>query len=478
MKRHFLFVALCPLLACSSGEGTEDDNSTVATGGAVGTGGAYVTGGATGVGGYATGGAATGGVATGGYATGGAATGGFGTGGEVATGGAVGTGGVATGGVGTGGEGTGGLATGGTGGASTGGAGTGGTLTGGVSTGGTGGASTGGASTGGAATGGSGGGGNAPTSDLPAPPTNNVPKPSGAVGGLQVLNWAGFKGAVSYTFDDSLQSQIQNYNTLNATGVRMTFYLVCNNNGMSSTWTQAANAGHELGNHTAHHCHDNGSGCAWGAYAGSLANELSQCNTQIVQQFGVDGVYTTAAPYGDGGYATAAQNLFLLNRGVNGGQIGPNDNTNAFSLPCKTANQNETAAAGFNPAVNSARTAGKWQIMLIHSLGGDGGYNPIQVSELVSNINYTKGLGDMWIDSVVNVGSYWRAQKVFSGLAPQTSGGTSTWTWTLPAHFPPDKFLRVTVTGGTLKQNGVTLPWNSHGYYEVSLDEGSLTLSQ
>jgi hypothetical protein len=46
----------------------------------------------------------------------------------------------------------------------------------------------------------------------------------------------------------------------------------------------------------------------------------------------------------------------------------------------------------------------------------------------------------------------------------------------LPEHFPPGKFLRVSVTGGTLKQKGAALPWDARGYYEVALDAGSLTL--
>jgi hypothetical protein len=33
------------------------------------------------------------------------------------------------------------------------------------------------------------------------------------------------------------------------------------------------------------------------------------------------------------------------------------------------------------------------------------------------------------------------------------------------------------VDGGTLSQDGVPLPWNEHGFYEVALDVGSATLS-
>jgi hypothetical protein len=58
-----------------------------------------------------------------------------------------------------------------------------------------------------------------------------------------------------------------------------------------------------------------------------------------------------------------------------------------------------------------------------------------------------------------------------------TSGNNRTWTWTLPAHFPPGKVLRVKVDGGSLSQGGNLLVWNAHGYYEVALDRGTLTLS-
>lgn len=34
----------------------------------------------------------------------------------------------------------------------------------------------------------------------------------------------------------------------------------------------------------------------------------------------------------------------------------------------------------------------------------------------------------------------------------------------------------MTVDGGFLEQGGETLDWHTKGYYEVSLDEGSLTL--
>ena len=59
-----------------------------------------------------------------------------------------------------------------------------------------------------------------------APSTTGVAKPAGAAGGLKVIDWAGFKGAASFTFDDNTPSQLPNYNALKATGGRVTWFLI------------------------------------------------------------------------------------------------------------------------------------------------------------------------------------------------------------------------------------------------------------
>jgi hypothetical protein len=68
---------------------------------------------------------------------------------------------------------------------------------------------------------------------------------------------------------------------------------------------------------------------------------------------------------------------------------------------------------------------------------------PIDIHASVASVNHAKSFGDVWLDSMAAVASY----------------------------------LRVKVDGGTLYQNGKPLPWSEHGYYEVGLDAGSLTLS-
>jgi peptidoglycan/xylan/chitin deacetylase (PgdA/CDA1 family) len=316
-----------------------------------------------------------------------------------------------------------------------------------------------------AGTGGVGGGGAGTTSGLPIPPGDALPRPAGTPGDLTVLNWAGFKAAVTYTFDDANASQITHYGDLQALGVPMTFYLITSKpEAANRIWQQAIQDGHELGNHTKSHLMT------------GTADDVDAGAAFIQQTFNVP-VWTMASPYGDASYPPLAATRFLVNRGVANGLIAPNDNTDPFNLFCYVPPQ-AAAASAFNAEIDAARSAGRWKIVLVHGFddGTDGAYQPVSINEFTASVAHAKSFGDLWISSMVNVAAYWRAQKILSSITPAVSGNTRTWTWTLPAHFPPGKYLRVRVDGGTLSQGGSALPWNDHGYYEIALDRGSLTL--
>ncbi|WP_437733459.1 polysaccharide deacetylase family protein [Sorangium sp. So ce1335] len=304
-------------------------------------------------------------------------------------------------------------------------------------------------------------------SGLPTPPgSDNVAKPSGAPGGFKVIDWAGFAGAVSYSFDDSNSSQIQNFETLNGLGVPFTFYLQTGKNESNDpVWQRALDAGHELGNHTQRHSsEDDGS-------------DTDAATRFIESKFNIK-VYTMAAPNGSPTYTNLAKTRFMINRGVANALIAPNDSTDPFTLPSYIPPQNASASV-MNEQVTSARSAKRWRTFCIHGFNGgsDQAYQPIPLQAFVDHVNHVKGLGDVWIDSILNVGAYWLGQKAVSSGTNMKNGDETTITWRLPEHFPTGKYVRVTVTGGTLKQNGVALPWNPHGYYEMALDPKSVTLS-
>jgi hypothetical protein len=117
-------------------------------------------------------------------------------------------------------------------------------------------------------------------------------------------------------------------------------------------------------------------------------------------------------------------------------------------------------------------------IVLVHGFTGgtDGAYKAVRIDDFVTAVAHARAHDDLWIDSVVNVGAYWRAQKLLAASPPSVAGATTTWSWALPPHFPPGKYLRVKVDGGTLSQGGKPLAWDDHGYYEVALDAGALVL--
>jgi hypothetical protein len=453
---RFCLIPLC-LASCSLDE-TPDDQTTGGTGNVAGSG--------LGKGGSSAGQAGKGGTGTGGSGTGGTTGGTAGA----ATGGSSTAGSSATGGTGTGGSS--GTATGGT--TSTGGTGTGGSAgsTGGaMPMGGSAGSATGGGSgtAGASGSGGSGGGGGnpPPPSGLPVPPgAANQPKPSGTPGDIEVVNWAGFKGAVTYSFDDNNTTQIQRYPEMQALGVPFTFYLwTGKSEAMNAVWATAKADGHELANHTQSH-QSNGSG-----------QDIDAAQMFIMQRFSLT-AYTMAAPNGAAGYTDLAKPRFMINRGVSNKVIAPNDNTDPFTLPTYIP-PTGAATSAFNQQVDSARSGGGWVTMCIHGFqgGNDGAYQPVPFDQWKASVEYAKGLGDVWIGTMQDVGAYWLAQKAFSNAMKTTSGTDQTWTWDLPDHFPPGKFLRVKVAGGTLKQGGAEIAWQGNGYYEIALDAGSVTLS-
>ncbi len=340
--------------------------------------------------------------------------------------------------------------------------------------GGTGGAAAGGtASAGLAGASGQGGGNSAGPSGLPVPPGDaNVPKPAGNAANLKVVSWAGFKAAVTYTFDDSQPSQFEHWPELKAAGAPVSYFITTSANYITDydkILKEVVSVGGELGNHTVNHCNFDLTNCT--APLASPEAELDGCTKYITETLGQPDTLTIAYPYGDGGWANASKTRFFLGRGTGGGMVAPGDNTDPFSLPVVAAVGGESADV-FNGHIDDAQSQGRWAIFMFHSLGptANAWYATVETSAVTGSIEHAKSLSDVWIDTMANVGAYWLGQKLLTGAGPS-------WTWTLPAHFPTGKFLRVTVDGGTLKQGDETLAWDAHGYYEVALDAGTLSWS-
>ncbi len=150
--------------------------------------------------------------------------------------------------------------------------------------------------------------------------------------------------------------------------------------------------GHEIGSHTRSH-----------RRPGTDA-DVDAGDVDIRNKFGVT-VYTMAAPFGDPSYISLAAPRYLINRGVNDGNILPNGNTDPFNINCFVP-ATGAAASAFNNAIDAGRTAGAWKTVLVHGFtgGSDSAYQPVAIGEFTASVNYAKSLGDVWIDTVLNVG--------------------------------------------------------------------------
>jgi peptidoglycan/xylan/chitin deacetylase (PgdA/CDA1 family) len=314
-------------------------------------------------------------------------------------------------------------------------------------------------------------------SGMPAPPTSGVAQPSGGDANLKVIDWAGFRGAASYSFDDSQPSQIEHYAELTAAGAHLTFYASTNGawaQGYDTTFAQAVTDGHEIGNHTVSHCTSKLTECP--TSLGDLKAEVDDCTAYITQHFAQKAVYTMAYPYGDMGYKTYAQARFFIGHGYAIGVVGPNDASDPFNLPRYPAKGGEDAAA-FNAVLDQTRDAGQWVVFAFHSIlpTANAWYANVDIGSITGSIAH--GKAEMWLDTVTNIGAYWLGQRLITAAKPASAGAGKTWSWTLPAHFPTGRYVRVKVDGGTLQQGTTTLAWDDHGYYEVALDVGSLAWS-
>jgi peptidoglycan/xylan/chitin deacetylase (PgdA/CDA1 family) len=285
-----------------------------------------------------------------------------------------------------------------------------------------------------------------------APAATGKAKPSGAVGGLKVLDWAGFTGAVSYTFDDANSSQISNYTAMKNAGGHYTFYLQTGKSDAGNgIWKTALQDGNELGNHTSDH-----SNC-------TSASAIDSAQTFIKSNFGVT-AYAFAAPNGASACQTYS-NKFLTNRSVSGNSSIGAGVISSFSWISADIPPAGAAASALAPIT------GKWRILCIHGFtgGSDGAYQAIPISSFTSAASSAVS-GGSWVETITNVAAYQYGQNA---IASKSGNSIS---WTLPAVFPPNMCVRVTTTGGTVTQNGAAVPWNSHGYYEISLDAKSVTV--
>ncbi len=295
---------------------------------------------------------------------------------------------------------------------------------------------------------------------------------------LKVVPWNGHKAATSLTFDDGDPSHLDTVvPELNRRKLKGTFYLIANRIDRKDDWRKILASGHEIGNHTLDHKHTNEL---------TPKDEEAQAvgaKNVLQKEFGVP-VLTFAYPFTEisPGLKSNVEKGNLLARGGYGSGtyvMKPDLEPDWLNLPAHATMSNLEFAA-YQGWIDEDLKGGGWLVWMIHGLEGTPwGWQPITKKVFNQILDYLQSK-DIWVGTLLEVGSYFRAQKIFEKVEPVTANNERTWNWTIPDSFPPKVLLKIHAEGMKdgfeLWQGKQKIAKDANGDYPILFDQKELAL--
>ena len=228
---------------------------------------------------------------------------------------------------------------------------------------------------------------------------------------------AGKRAAVSLSFDDARPSQLsEGLPVFAESNTKVTFFLTTGNIGThAADWRRAAEAGHEMGNHTVNHpCSGN---FAWSApraledaTLSTMRTEMTEASSAIEQATGVRPV-SFAYPCGQtfvgrgrqvASYVPVVSELFVAGRGwLN---EGPNDPVRVDLAQVFGYPMDDVEFEALRPAVDDAIERGQWLVLAGHDIGAGPGHQVTRVSMLRALLAYIQDPSrGVWVDTIGHV---------------------------------------------------------------------------
>jgi hypothetical protein len=225
---------------------------------------------------------------------------------------------------------------------------------------------------------------------------------------------------------------------------------------------------HEVANHTRTHA----------AASAAGESEASDCHDYIRDRLGVAPI-TFAYPYVEVGdpYQSYSRENYVAARGAGDRLVLPGDTVDWTNLPAWVTGPGGgvgTPLPGILDAIDMAETDGGWAIMMLHSVETDDFYARISRADFEAMVDRAVA-GDLWVDTFGHVAAYLRGAQSLEAATPAASPDHLEWSWTVAPSTPSPTLVRVLIDGGTLRQGGAELEWNSEtGYYPVDVSAGAL----
>lgn len=227
-----------------------------------------------------------------------------------------------------------------------------------------------------------------------------------------VATWYGFKtAAVTYTFDDNTTKQLPVAMPLfDQYNFKMTFFTVTS---WSPNWTalkKASENGHEVGSHTVSHPVLNTLSIE--EQDKELEQSLKAINSNITNTKCVSIAYPNCIL----GNLAELKKYYMVGRICSGSIVSssPADFFNISSIVCGTQGSIKLAQ-DFNTKVSGAKSTKGWCVFLIHGIDDDGGWSPVQSTELASHLSFMNdNQKDYWIGTFGDVAKYIRERNSVS----------------------------------------------------------------
>ena len=296
--------------------------------------------------------------------------------------------------------------------------------------------------------------------------------------GLKVVPWNGHKAAASLTFDDGDPSHLDTViPELNRRKLKGTFYLIANRIDRKDEWRKILADGHEIGNHTLDHKHINEL-----TPKDEEAQSVGAKNV-LQKEFGVP-VLTFAYPFTEisPGLRSNVEKGNLLARGGYGNgayYMKPDVEPDWMNIPSQ-ATMTAFPFSTYQGWIDNDIKAGGWMVWMIHGLEGTPwGWQPI-TKKIFNQILDELQSKDIWVDTFLNIGSYFRAEKIFEKVQPKDGKNQRTWQWELPNNFPDDVLLKISPDslpkGFELWQGKNKLAPDDKGRFTLDFNRKELTL--
>jgi hypothetical protein len=287
---------------------------------------------------------------------------------------------------------------------------------------------------------------------------------------------------VCLTFDCGDPSQLDvALPALNSRGIKATFFLIGNQTNRKDDWRKILLSGHEIGNDSLDSVH-----VADLKSSRDMDAQVTGAQNVLQKEFGIT-LYSYAYPFGEASpqmETLVAQNHLL----ARGGAVSESSNLKIGQDPDWMNLPSRSMGPGlpwpvYQGWIDQDLKDQTWLILRIQSLDSSTvGGHAFTSNLFTQTLDYLQ-TKNIWIDTFLKVGSYFRAQKIFEKAVMEKSSNRYKYRWNVPNVFPPDVSLRFKIeipagVGGVYApaQGGKTLKADREGFYTVEFNRGEMDL--